>query len=220
MTTINIDGKPFSYEEEDLSFATITPISAPEALEVLKLSKKLLGEKGLNFYLYWGTLLGAVREKGVIKGDEDVDVYIDDEEKFRRNIPYFHANGMKLIRSLRGMVYSFRATNNCYIDFYVVRPLKWSIWRWSCMRIVEYNQPKWIFQEHQEIDFMGEKFLCPKDPEKVLSVLYGPTWRTPIKGHKFPSEVKSAYYYHCFVKIVKKIIRYDDWYMYIKKVEK
>ena len=215
--TILIDNKPFSYEEEALSLDTIPAITNEEAREVLCLAKKLLQPIGLEFYLYWGTLLGAVRDKGVIKGDEDVDVYITDEAKLFMNIPYLYENGLKVIRIVRGSLYSFRANNNCYIDFYIVRPLRHSIWSTSCYRITHYNQPKWIFQEAEEIPFLGETFMCPKNPEKVLAFLYGDTWRTPVKGHKFPSEVRSAYYFHQFRNFVKKCIFYDKWYMHFKK---
>jgi len=209
-STVIINGHPFEYEEEQLSLDTGKPISEEDALYVLKLTKQLLNTKGINFYLYWGTLLGAVREKGIIKGDEDVDVYIDEEEKFFSAIPYFYENGLKIIRIRPHYYYSFRAPNGYYIDFYVVCPLRYSPWAWTCKRINHYYQPKWIFEEHEEIDFLGEKFLCPKNPEKVLEVLYGPSWRVPMKGHHFPSEVKSAHIYHTIIAYVKRIIHYDQ----------
>ncbi len=215
--TILIDNRPFSFEEEILSLDTSPAITNEDAKKVLCLTKKLLEPIGLEFCLYWGTLLGAVRDKEVIKGDEDVDVYVTDEDKLYNSIPYLYDNGLKLVRFEKGSLYSFRANNNCYIDFYIVRPLRNSIWASTCYRITRYNQPKWIFKETEKISFLGEVFTCPKNPEKVLAFLYGDTWRTPMKGHIFPSEVKSAYYFHTFRNIIKKCIFYDQWYMYFKK---
>ena len=71
--TLIINNKFFSYEEEELSYETSTSITEEQVKETLQLVKDLFSQVGLEFYLYWGTLLGAVREHGVINGDEDVD---------------------------------------------------------------------------------------------------------------------------------------------------
>ena len=85
-TTILIDGKPFSYNDEidDISYDSISAISEEDARHLLQTTKRLFDACGIRFYLIFGTLLGAVRDHGLIKGDEDVDVYIDSEELLRR----------------------------------------------------------------------------------------------------------------------------------------
>ena len=49
-------------------------------LETLLLTKEFLDEQGLRFYLGEGTLLGAVRHKGFIPWDDDIDILMPRED--------------------------------------------------------------------------------------------------------------------------------------------
>ena len=82
-TTILINGEPFTYRDEidDITYETISPISNSDAKELLVLTKQLFNRKGIKFSLVFGTLLGAVRDKSVVTGDEDVDVFVESEEE-------------------------------------------------------------------------------------------------------------------------------------------
>ena len=53
-------------------------------LELLKVIDKICREKGLRYYLFYGTLLGAIRHKGFIPWDDDADIVMPraDYEKF------------------------------------------------------------------------------------------------------------------------------------------
>lgn len=200
MKSINIDGVPFYYEEEILKYEHLHAISVVDAELILTTIDRLFKQKGLFFSLAFGTLLGAIREHSIIEGDEDVDVFVSDEKKLVSILPFLYNNGVKLIRAQKGHFYSFRVNADCFIDVYILRPLKWSIWSIYCYSLSNRAMPKKYFIEYKEIDFLGGKYYCPQDAESYLAFLYGKSWRTPVRGHKFYQEVKSRWYWRTYIK--------------------
>lgn len=65
------------------------------SFEILKKIKEIFDENGWKYYLAYGTLLGAIRHKGFIPWDDDIDIWVprDDYEKF---IDYCQKNPDKL----------------------------------------------------------------------------------------------------------------------------
>ena len=45
-------------------------------LEILKYFAKMCDENGFVYYITYGTLIGAVRHKGFIPWDDDIDVWM------------------------------------------------------------------------------------------------------------------------------------------------
>jgi hypothetical protein len=201
-TTIVIDGTPFTYVDEidDIKYDTISAISEDDARSLLQTTKDLFDKCGIRFYLIFGTLLGAVRDHGLIEGDEDVDVYIDSEQLLRRNLPFLHENGLKVCRIYDHRLYSFHTDNNSYIDVYIRGKLPFSIWGLWCDRISLGVIPRCYIKKYDKIDFLGIECLCPHKPERVLRYWYGKSWRTPIKGHYFTYDSPSRHWWRTQIK--------------------
>ena len=194
--TIVIKGYQFSYEEEAITYDDNFSITEDAAKEILTLTKSLFDSKGIKFYLAYGSLLGAIRDNGLIKGDEDVDVYSFQEEAIVENLPYFYDKGLKVVRYSPGRFLTFRKNKDSYIDVYIARPLRRSIWSIYCYSLTQLNTPKKYFIGEKEIEFLGVKCFIPEKSEELIEFWYGKNWRTPVRGHKFYYEVKSAYYFH------------------------
>ena len=200
--TIIIDGKPFTYndESEDISYDTLKPITEDDARSLLQTTKKLFDKCGLQFCLCFGTLLGAIRDHGLIKGDEDVDVFVESEELLRKSLPYLQDNGLILCRINKGNYYSFHTENNSYIDVYIKRRLPLSIWSLWCCSINSGAYPKWFFRKYDIINFLGVDCLCPHKPERLLRYLYGKDWVIPQRGHNYKYDSPSRYYWRKHIK--------------------
>lgn len=184
ITTIQINGVPFTYQDEidDITYETISPISNDEAKELLGLTKQLFTRKGLRFSLVFGTLLGAVRDKSVINGDEDVDVFVESEDELRNILPFLQQNGLCLCRIVKHKLYSFRIRGGkYYIDVYIKRPI-YSIWGYRYCYLCGYVLPKKLISRFSPIEFLGDTYLAPKNPERFLEFWYGKTWRVPVSG--------------------------------------
>ena len=81
----------------------------PILLNLLKVFDKICRENGINYSLCGGTLLGAVRHKGFIPWDDDVDVFIT-RENYNEFCKVFHkyknTNNVDLLNYFRRGYYA------------------------------------------------------------------------------------------------------------------
>lgn len=132
-------------------------------------TKELFSLIELPFYLAYGTLLGAVRDHALIPGDEDVDVFILNEQTLFNNLPFLYQNGFKVCRIIAGCLYSFRVNENSYIDVYILKPYKFAVWGLTCYSLCKYATPKKYFREYSEIDFWEILIYVLKIPKNYLN---------------------------------------------------
>lgn len=151
----------------------IDPLVAAQNLLILK---QVLDESCVGFGIIYGTLLGAVRERGFIAWDEDVDVFVLDEDrgKFHELLHELRRRGLELVRR-DGDLYSLMKDDN-YIDVYFFR-------RSFGRRICNKDSVKAAYLEKEAwIEFIGSPFRAPFDACRFLAEVYGTDWRVPKKN--------------------------------------
>ncbi|WP_340300715.1 LicD family protein [Roseobacter sp. HKCCD5988] len=198
-------------------------------LENLRIISELMPE--IPFFLFFGSLLGVVREKNLLLYDDDVDLLVD--IKFYDEVVAILKSDkcpfdVDFSKEINKTGYFLNCKNNIsgyksQLDFYFYVDDQ------ECDYIVE----KWNFRGFSEVhnenfdihipknlvfplsDFVfsnGLNVKIPKQSKNVVAWLYGDDWKTPLsKGNQYIMEVKENK--PCLVRI--GILRYI--YMALKK---
>jgi lipopolysaccharide cholinephosphotransferase len=142
--------------------------------------------------LFFGTLLGFIREGNFIEYDEDTDIALLNPTTADLSFvkKHFLNLGFEIFRDNEDLLSAIRKGE--YIDIYKFRSNKNP--EYSCLNYV-------IPQEYfLNIDFrkFGDLLLpIPSEPERVLQYLYGPDWIIPVRNfhapptHEVPSVSKN-----------------------------
>lgn len=85
---------------------TYCPLNVLTSYYLLTTVKRIFQENNITFFLLFGTLLGAYRDKGFIKGDTDIDLGLFEKDKEKVmcliNDGYFAIYGFLFIREWHG----------------------------------------------------------------------------------------------------------------------
>lgn len=164
-------------------FAGIKPIDKVIAKENLFLLKDICDEAGLKFLLFYGTLLGAIREHDFITHDEDIDLVMRKEDRPLLLPLLFKLRelGFEVAREdERGILSIIRKGE--YIDIYWYETYQPDPRLKYCSRNI---CKKEYIDELAEIDFLGRQFYVPRDYIDFLVYYYGTNWQTPVKQFNF-----------------------------------
>lgn len=182
MGEIMVNGKPFVFEDMSWYNSSAKSLDKEDAKYILSTVKRIFDRNGIHFKLNFGTLLGAIREHDFIGHDVDIDLAV--HERYREQIisliPELYDNGIKLCRYFKKDIYSFIYKGIiCDIDIVFETPYPYRFWFY---RTLEKMYPKKYTIESEYIEFLGEQYEVPKNPERFLEYMYGKNWRIPQKG--------------------------------------
>ena len=148
------------------------------ATENLLLLKKIFDQNEQKFFLIYGTLLGAIRDKDFILHDTDTDIGIfeKDKENFLKIIPQLIDEGFELIRTKEpDDLVSFMRDDE-YIDIGIFRK-EGKYYRYQNNFIKEE-----FLKEFIPIKFLEIEFLIPKKYNELLIFNYK-NWKEPIVNY-------------------------------------
>ena len=157
----------------------------------LKEVKQILDGLGVVFILGSGTCLGAIRDKGLIPWDDDVDL-----------VSVIGVNGLAE-ESIDGALGAFRDSGYYVRENYGTTAISHSIIKengrvdWSCTYIIDdtlYTYPGIplpanLFTQPKEIEFLGERFFVPNPPEEYLRLKYGAEGMVPKRPGIYAKDV-------------------------------
>jgi len=181
MLNINTPKGNFAYTIKPI-YNGIKRINKEKAKENLLLFNKIAKKNNLKFVLCYGTLLGAIREHDFIDHDEDIDLFILDNQKdiFLCMLFELKDEGFELARYDRRGGLASLIRNNEYLDIYIFRPLSKELWE----SLGDPMPAKYIL-DLKEYDFQGENFWGARDSEEMMLFFYGKNWNIPTQSFNF-----------------------------------
>ncbi|MDD7531035.1 MAG: LicD family protein [Prevotellaceae bacterium] len=190
---INTPAGPYIYRFKPL-YQGIKPICKEIAKENLFLFKKICEANNIDFLLFFGTLLGAVRDKDFISHDEDIDLALLDSDlpRFLSILFELRKHGFEVVRyERRGFMSIIRKSEYIDLYFFSIHPNHPDL-RYLARDIF----PKEYVEQRSTINFLGETFFVPADSVGFLASYYGENWQTPIAAfdfHRSPLSKAIAY---------------------------
>jgi hypothetical protein len=200
---VDQQGRPLGLDKSLVLSRLFDSRDPEQVAPLLDSIEQVLGELracGIEAFLAYGSLLGAVREGGLIGHDNDADLgYVSRfehpaeavAESFRlqralveRGLPVTRYSGMGIRVDVsepdggtRGLdVFGgFMMDGSLYLMGEVGAPFERE-WVWPL----------------GEVSFEGRTLPGPAQPERLLEAMYGPTWRTPDPAYKFTTPASTV----------------------------
>ncbi len=172
--------------------------NAEIALAMLKDVTDAMDEHGVRYWLDFGTLLGIVRENRILPWDDDMDISVFEEDRWKVEKIVLPTIKKKLYRVYtryfsqedsvlnKGDIRAFRVRNSRFgfmrgfvkIDIFVMYKNTDSYYWYELG--AKHKLPSEYLQELDTIEFNGKTYSKPKNHDAYLTHHYG-DWRTPNK---------------------------------------
>ncbi|WP_162848113.1 LicD family protein [Litoreibacter halocynthiae] len=164
-------------------------------LHSMKAVSDILRENGMEAMICYGTLLGAIRDKGFIPHDDDVDMLYVDTSSNREEMMHNRKAVMQLFKDLDYRIWD-SGTN-----FHVTPPgLRGGVDLFPCYRdgsLLHLMMERYLYRgipediviPTTEVELYGRTLPAPAKPERLMAERYGETWHTPNPYHEWPWEL-------------------------------
>ncbi len=190
-----------------------------QALKLLSITISILDKHNVAYYLDFGTLIGAVREKGFIEWDDDVDISLFNEKDYYKieQVTYeIRKKGLSVMRAPLGVSVDNRkkqAAKDSSIEIHVDEIDFTDKYNTRVLKVTHYNQVEKIINR-----FLG-KFGFKKIAGKCLDIFFKYekddqlAWMAQYKMHSIPTnklsnELIEIDFYNLKCKIPKN---YDEY---------
>ena len=143
---------------------------------------KALLEHGIQYWLDYGSLLGAMREGKIIAWDTDLDIGILSSElpKLTKAFELLSPN-YSISTCTRDHYYrvNYSKTNLVHCDIWVYHPTNGKL---HCKGLgpKEDIEPHWV-ERFKTRSFVGLECPIPENPEGLLEIRYGERWKIPLR---------------------------------------
>ncbi len=161
-------------------------------ISVIKEFLKICDSLNIECWLVYGTLLGFIRENGLIKHDYDFDLGMwksDYNKDFQETLI---TNGFELVHQFEGIDYdAFEQTykkNNVSIDIFYSYKNETETWTHVFHREKDDTLAPNIWKVRKlpypnkglvKVSFFDEPVFIPSNSEEYLALTYGENWRIP-----------------------------------------
>lgn len=168
-------------------------MNANQAKRHLLEIKQVFDSLNIKFWLWRGTLLGAIRNKGFIPWDPDIDLAVLAENwnpRLRKKLEakgFLCTKGMYPNRKMWGFhLTKYRVQTDLFLQHYYPPDdvyIQLSHENGSMDRFLTAAK---LFRKDRFAEFLGQQFRIPDLAEEHLGWIYGKTWRTPLHMKRGP----------------------------------
>jgi len=185
------------YFSEDVGFGK----HKKTAVELLKITIKILDKFDIKYFLISGTLLGHVRHNGFIPWDDDIDLLVDDTilekipliyKKYKNQLVFYNRENFLLKFCFKDKIIPIEnKTHQQYLKN------KNDVYNWPFVDLFVFKQmgDKLLFFDKEwnsssffpsvKTDFVNLVVSVPNDPHYFLKINYGADYMEILKSSQF-----------------------------------